>query len=290
MTPPIAINDSLCIKDGLCARVCPKVFAWQGPGTVPDIAREQFCNDCGHCLLVCPAGAISHPRLTQDMITPVEQSILPSYDQVREMVRTRRSTRLFHDRPVEREILHKIIDGARFAPTAKNTQSTEYVIIRDRGALKHIATMTAEWLGATAKKLRNPVIRKIYLLRGLTTEKELALLLHQFEYSATSMKEGKDFILHEAPALILFHAAKKVRFAEANANLALQNATFTANALGLGSFYTGYVVSACVRDNAIPELLGLPSGNLVYAGLALGYPKMTFSRWIERDPPKIRWI
>ena len=96
--------------------------------------------------------------------------------------------------------------------------------------------------------------------------------------------------LQAAMALMLFHAGEKVRFAEANANLALQNATFAAQSLGLGSFYTGYVVTGARSDRAVRRLINLPDGHRVFAGLALGYPTIAFSHWIDRNPAKIKWI
>ena len=126
-------------------------------------------------------------------------------------------------------------------------------------------------------------------MRGMTTKEEFSRWVGQFELTAENMQKGIDTILYNAPVLVLFHAGKHIRFAEANANLALQNATFAACALGLGSFYTGYVVSACTHDSAIPSLLHLPQGHRIYAGLTLGYPKIGFSRWIDRNPAKIRW-
>lgn len=286
----ITIDPEACRKEGFCVRICPKVFSQDKAGSVPEVSRPEFCNDCGHCLLICPAGAISHERLAMHGVHQVREDLLPSFEQVRELIRTRRSIRNFLDRPVERGLIEKVIDGARYAPSAKNTQSTQFIVVDDRDVLGKIASMTAGWLGRSAKKLRNPIIRGIYLMRGVTTKEEFARWTGQFELTARNMEKGIDTILYNAPALILFHADKNVRFAEANANLALQNATFTACTLGLGSFYTGYVVSACAHDREIPRLLGVPGGQRIYAGLTLGYPKIGFSSWIERNPAKIRWI
>jgi len=205
-------------------------------------------------------------------------------------VRARRSIRNFFEKPVERELIEKVIDAARFAPSAKNIQSTQFVAIDDRETLRRVASLTAAWLGRSAKKLRNPVVRAVYLMRGLTTKEEFGRWVGQFELTARNMEKGIDTILYGAPALVLFHADRSARFAEANANLALQNATFAACALGLGTFYTGYVVSACIHDKAIPEMVGVPKGHRVYAGMTLGHVKIGFSRWIDRDPAKIQWI
>lgn len=286
----IVINKEICRKEGLCVRVCPKVFTQDGAGGVPVVSRPEFCNDCGHCLLICPTGAIKHERIAPAGVHPVDKGLLPSFEQVQELIRTRRSVRNFLDRPVERELIGKVVDCARFAPSAKNTQSTRFIVVDDRDVLEKIASMTAGWLGRSVKKLKNPLIRTVYLMRGMVTKEEYSRWIGQFELIAGNMDKGVDGVLYNAPALILFHADKRTRFAEANANLALQNATFAACALGLGSFYTGYVVLACAGDRAMRKLIGVPGGHRIYAGLTLGHPKTGFSRWIERNPAKIRWI
>ncbi|MDD3847517.1 MAG: nitroreductase family protein [Syntrophorhabdaceae bacterium] len=285
----ITIDRDICKKEGLCVRVCPKVFTQVEPGNAPEVARPEFCNDCGHCLLICPAGAIGHRNLNGRAVSEIDKDLLPSFRQVEEMVRARRSVRNFLEKPVGRELIGKVIDAARFAPSAKNTQSTQFVAVDDGEILRRIASMTAQWLGRSARKLRNPFIRAVYLMRGLMTKEEYSRWIGQFELTARNMEKGIDTILYRAPALILFHADRRVRFAEANANLVLQNATFAACALNLGTFYTGYVVSACAHDKSIPEMLRIPKGQRVYAGMTLGHVKIGFSRWIDRDPAKIKW-
>ncbi len=78
--------------------------------------------------------------------------------------------------------------------------------------------------------------------------------------------------------LLLFHARRSAGFAEVNASLALQNASLMALALGVGSFYPGFVISACKAPMSpqcagrIKGLLGIPPGNNVYVALASVYP------------------
>ncbi len=289
--PRVTIDHERCRRDGLCVLVCRKVFSQEFKDSVPAAAREGSCNACGHCVLICPSGAISLENCRPEMIHPARPELMPSYEQIHEMVVSRRSTRTFQERPVEREVIEKIIDGARFAPSAKNSESTRYTVICDTNFLRAIALATAEWLGTAARKLRNPVLRKLYLLTGAARdEEEVKRWIAQFEDIGRRMEENVDLVLHGAPVLILFHADSRVRFAGENANLALQNATFVASSLGLGTFYTGYVVTALSRDKKIRKLLSLPKKHKVYAGLAVGYPGLRFSRWIERNPPEITWL
>jgi nitroreductase/NAD-dependent dihydropyrimidine dehydrogenase PreA subunit len=285
----VTIDPELCRKDGLCVRVCRKVFSQEKEGSVPVVAHAEFCNSCGHCVLVCPTGAIRLAGCVPEMVHPVKSNLIPTYEQVREMVVSRRSTRSFSARAVEREIIEKVINGARFAPSAKNTQSTRFIVILEKSRLAAIAEETARWLGKAALRLNNPLWRKLYRLSGARDAEDITRYIGQFELIAAGMREGRDLILFGAPVVLLFHADRAIRFAEANANLALQNATYIARSLGIGSFYTGYVVTACGHCKAMRRLIELPPGHMVYGGLALGYPLVEFSRWIDRNPPIVTW-
>jgi nitroreductase/NAD-dependent dihydropyrimidine dehydrogenase PreA subunit len=288
--PLIAIDPELCRRDGLCARICPKVFSWVTEGSVPVVAHEDSCNACGHCVLVCPSGAIRQAGCPPEKVFPAGSQLMPSYEQLRDLIRTRRSIRTFQKRGVDREVMEKVIDGARFAPSAKNSQSTQFTVVQDKAVLTAISSTTAEWLGKVAVRLRNPLWRKLYYLAGERDTEEVKQWVGQFDLIAERAREGSDMILFHAPALLLFHAHARIRLADVNANLALQNSTLIACSLGLGAFYAGYVVTACSHNKAVLRLIDLPKGHKVYGGLAIGYPEVKFSRWIERNPASIKWV
>jgi nitroreductase len=59
-----------------------------------------------------------------------------------EVIRTRHSVRRFSDRPVEAEVLQRVLEAARLAPSARNAQEWRFVVVRDplrRAALKEAA-------------------------------------------------------------------------------------------------------------------------------------------------------
>ncbi len=288
--PLVTIDQERCNKDGLCVRICQKVFSQEAKGSIPSVAHEGSCNSCGHCVLVCPTGAISQADSPSEKVHPIKADLLPSYEQVRQMIVARRSIRTFQERPVEKEIIEKVIDAARFAPSLKNSQSTRFTVVQDKTLLRAIAASTAAWLGKVARRLKNPLWRKLYTLRGERDVKQVMRWIDQLDVMAERMRNEVDLVLFGAPLLLLFHADATMRSADVNATLALHNATMIASSLGLGSFYTGYVVTACSHDRSIPRLIQLPGRQKVYGGLALGYPAIRFSRWIDRNPAEIRWL
>ena len=59
-----------------------------------------------------------------------------------EAIKTRRSVRSFSNKPVEREIIEQIIDCARLAPSANNSQPWEFVVVTDQTIRESIAVLT----------------------------------------------------------------------------------------------------------------------------------------------------
>ena len=281
--PVIEVNPDLCKKCFTCTETCPiLIFAKKDKESIPDILDDnlQFCILCGHCAAICPAGAITHDSFPPGSIVPVKKEALPSAEQVIEMLRMRRSIREFKDKPVERDLIERVIDVARCAPSSHNIQSTEYVVVQERPTLNKIIQLSSAFYE-----------NLVEMLQGMAARGgEMPDILPELEGFVDILKTGKDLILCDAPLFIAFHAEESPGFPAENATLALCNATLAGMSFGLGSFYTGFVVMACRADRAIPQLLSLPDNHQVYGGLALGYPKFKYKNWIERRPAKVKWI
>lgn len=59
-----------------------------------------------------------------------------------DLFKKRRSVRIYQDTPVPREALEAVVDAARFAPTARNVQPWEFVVVTAKGVLRDIAGIT----------------------------------------------------------------------------------------------------------------------------------------------------
>ena len=288
----ITQNVDLCKKCGLCAMACMStVLQQEEKGTVPKIGDLKRCYGCGHCVAICPQGAISHSRYPEGTIHPIRSEILPTYDQVLELVRSRRSKRLYKDKNVERDMIEKVLDAARCGPSGHNSQTTEFIVIQDEKMIHEISTLTAKSFARMAKKVQTPIAKVIMRLslgqREASAHIEAAPELGGI---ADLFNRGTDFILRGAPVLLLFCADNLDFFASENANLAVQNATLAAEALGLGCFYPGFVIMAHSFDKDIAELLSLPENYRIYGALAMGYPRLKYKKWPERNPAKVTWL
>jgi nitroreductase/NAD-dependent dihydropyrimidine dehydrogenase PreA subunit len=277
----ITIDPELCKHDGICVAVCPEaVFLKKDKDAVPDPVHTDLCISCGQCAAVCPAGALSHSAFPEGWLMDNKADPMPSYEQLIALMRNRRSHRSFKNKPVEEEVIRKIIDAARYAPTAYNSQGTKYLVIKDILQLTRVTDSTADFMERMMVRLRE------------SHGEEALLTDHTYPIGArivSEVRSGSDMVLHNAPALMIFYADRHDGMGGINANLAIQNAALAAESLGVGAFYTGYVLFACRQENELNKIMGIPEGHDVHGGLALGYPKVKFRRWIERKPANITW-
>ncbi len=294
----VTIDSERCKKDGLCAMICPVAVIQQDEKvTVPKISKEHMerCIACGQCMAICRHGAISHSEFPATTIRAIPFEQMPTAEQVLTLLKTRRSIRAFRDKPLAKDTIDTIIEGARFAPSGHNSQSTEFLVVQDRAVLNKVSATVIEYLKFEIKRFSNPLFRTMALRLTGIRPKVAWTKYPDFKRKVQMFESGADPILNGAPVLLAFHARRTVGFGDVNAQLALQNASLVAHALGIGHFYTGWVLAPCRAPMArtwnrrIPNLLGIPPDNNLYGALALGYPIPRFKNMIERKPPQIRW-
>ena len=75
----LKVDESKCKKDGICASECPTaIIRLRDENSFPAIIAggEQSCLICGHCVAVCPHGALSHSRVPIETCPPVEKDLV----------------------------------------------------------------------------------------------------------------------------------------------------------------------------------------------------------------------
>jgi hypothetical protein len=156
--------------------------------------------------------------------------------------------------------------------------------------------LVVEYLGFEIERFGNPIFRSFALLANRESAESGLHEIPRFKQLRSQFESGEDPILRGTPALLVFHAPESVGFGDVNAQLAVQNASLIAHSMGIGHFFTGWVLAPCRAPRAkawnrrIPDLLGITPGHQIFGALALGYPIPRFKKLIEREPPLIRWV
>lgn len=287
----VTVDETLCNACGICIQECPVLYLHANSNGIPEGQGDSSCISCGRCVALCPRkGAITHQKYEPAHFVPLRRELLPAPEQVVELLRARRSVRVFKDQPLEQALITPIIQGAQLAPSSHNTRSTGLTVVQDRLILDQMADHIGAFLARTVKLLRNPIARQIGLLVARRDIQEGLPLISEFERFAQGVEQGDDPVFHHAPALLVFHASRANSFGAMNAALAMSNAMLVSQSLGVGSLCIGTIVAACKHDRTIANLLHIPTENQIYGALALGYPRFRSMVWIERCHPQVEWL
>jgi nitroreductase/NAD-dependent dihydropyrimidine dehydrogenase PreA subunit len=266
----LIIDETKCKKDGICARECPMVIIKLKDGNgfsemVPGGA--SICNNCGHCVAVCPNSALPHASVPVEKSPSIEKELEISEDQA---VQFRRSVRFFKKQPVEKEKLPRLIEIARYAPSGGNLQLVEWTVFTDADRIKEIAGLTVEWMRKLMAKAPQSVPPYFLLIIG-----------------AWDMEHNS--VTWSAPVLIVACAPKEATTGMMDVSLALSYLELAAQKLGLGTCWAGLVEGALQGSAAVRESAGLPDGHPYHYPMMVGYPKRKYARLPERKAPKITW-
>ncbi len=270
----IKVDENLCITCGNCIRTCPAGLIKKEAFPVPIENAWNLCIDCGHCVTVCPTGAMHQRAMGPEDCEPVNIRLMPNWEEARQFLISRRSTRVYINKPVEKEKILKVLDVARFAPWGGNRQGNllRWVVISDPVKVHHVAQMSIEWMKSVRES--NPAMYKEAKLEAFTT----------------AWDEGEDQISRGAPCFIQAWAPKDERTAPQGTTIAMAYAQLAAHAIGLGSSWSGGINTAVQAYPPLTELLGLPKDIVSYGTILLGYPAEQFHKIPARKPLNVIWL
>ncbi len=269
----LIVDGEKCNKCGMCAAECAvcliQIVEKETTPSWTDGA-EALCFNCGHCVAVCPTGALQLSTMPLEKCVPITKDLKATPEQIEQFLKSRRSIRACKDKPVEHEKLAKLIDIARYAPSGHNYQPVQWLVIEKREDVKHLAQITVDWLRELPKK--DPTFAEMLQAEGLVMGWDF----------------GIDVITHEAPHLIIAHA-KKDSDPLGDCHVALAHLELAAHSMGIGACWAGFIQMAATYDPAVAQALRFPEGNASFGAMMIGYPKYKFSRIPTRNDAHIIW-
>lgn len=159
-----------------------------------------------------------------------------------ETIKTRRSVRVFENRPVERELLEEILQAALFAPSWKNTQTAGYLVLEhpDREKRQRLMDCLPPYNARIVSTA--PVVVVMTTLHGRSG----------FERDGSYTTEKED------------------RWEFFDAGLACQSLCLAAWEKGLGSCIMGIY-----DEKKLRAFFDVPEAQVITAVVAMGYPAET---------------
>ena len=266
------VDQTKCSRDELCARECPMgIISMNGGAPEAVEGTEARCINCGHCVAICPHGALSLETMPVEQCQPLQESWKIPPEHMEQLLKGRRSIRLYQQKEVQRETLERILDFARYAPSAKNVQPLHWIVIQKPERVRELAGMVIDWM------------------RSQIEEQSMLAKLSNFGGLVSAWDKGYDGILRGAPHLIITHALKTNKSAPVDAAIALTYAELTALSLDLGSCWAGFFHMAAGRSPELQAALSLPENHHCTGALMLGYPKLQYQRIPLRNEANIAW-
>lgn len=181
------------------------------------------------------------------------------------IIKNRRSIRRYQDQDVPNELIEKIIEAGRWAPSGDNGQPWRFVIVRSPETKKALGKIAAEGSG-----------------RRFTAEYFTGRMQERFEDLKDPVKKEKAFkklttgevsaFIASAPVIIVVCAKLDVWDVPYDVAMATQNMLLMAHTLGLGSCVVVAPVSDMRDDIKVMQLLKIPHGYKIFAPVAIGYP------------------
>lgn len=168
-------------------------------------------------------------------------------------IATRHSTRKFKEEPVPQEVLDKVIEGGRQAPSGKHKNQSRFIVIRKKEVLQELIAL----------------VQQEFAKMEVTPEND-----DNFGGAIRAAKKGGYVFMYNAPVLIVVANKRDYGNKYADVSCAMQNMMLAANALDLGSCWINQL--RWLQDNpvlrAYLQKLGMAEDEEVCASLSIGYP------------------
>lgn len=269
------VDTKKCIGCGLCVKDCfPKdIEIVDGKARINNVK----CFKCGHCIAVCPKAAISTDEYNMEDVKDYNKDeFLVDADNLMNFIKFRRTIRQFKNKEVEKDKISKIIEAGRFTQTGSNMQDISYIVVEER--LQELKALTFESL----KKMGENILANLSP-ETIMYKRYARLWIRMYEEYKENPNEN-DKLFFNAPTIIIVTANSEVNGALASSNMELMT-----NALGLGTFFSGFFVKAAEGNKEILDLIGVNEGKQVVTCMVIGYPNVKYLRTVPRKAADIYW-
>ena len=268
------IDQKKCNRDGICVTECPaQIIVQLDKKSFPSLLEngEEFCINCGHCVAVCPHGALTLSTMPFASCLPIQKNLLLDADTVKQLLQARRSIRQYKGKVVSPKLLTELIDTARYAPTGSNKQQVHWTVFQSPEDVHKLAEMVVDFMRI--------------MLPAMTDEANV----RRFRRIVDAWDNGIDRIMRGAPHLIVVHSPTDLSFPAADCAIALTYLELYAYAKGLGTCWAGYFTAFAGLHEPIIKGLDLPASHKCFGAMMLGYPKHSYHRIPKRNEPLITW-
>jgi len=276
----VIVEKDKCKGCGLCARIChEQCIQLIHLSSHKEIEiNHSLCSTCTQCIAVCPRQALSW-----DGITPMvfENGRLPTFEQLDEMFKQRRTVREYKKTPIDRHVLEEIVQMGIYAPT--NNYHLRAVVVDDPVKMNEFDAIIMRYVTR---------IYKLYFKRRFLFEflKSITPLINEKQKVKLTRGLKRGSAYESIPAATIFIVGDaRILESGTSAQYALYNMILYAQARGLGSRISAAGVITLDRNRAVRKYLNLQRHEHILGNLDLGYPAVRFRNKVEGKKMPIVW-
>lgn len=327
----VEIDEENCSGCGRCVSSCPiQLLMIENKIAKSNERYDAFrCLTCQNCESVCPQDAIKiqgqyrvekgfwkndnvfsgdkvYPKPFDDTNGADYETYKDQLTDVEKVIYKRRSNRLYKKKQVAPELIKRVIEAGRFAPSAGNNQPWKFVVIQDPGTLDELnikckerlrffssLCLPQEWLDkkvpgdktAQLKPWQRFLMPILIKLAGGDADQRAAGGLN----AVTSDPDFHTFF--NAPAVILILVDKRaIGGTELDIGICAQNMVLAAHSLGLGTCYVSLISKSLHFNKKYGKKFGIEDPFVIGTTLAIGHPRGKIDAVVEREQARIDWM
>jgi nitroreductase len=208
------------------------------------------------------------------------------------LLQARRSVRVYQHQPVPRELLERIMETARHAPSACFSECCQFVVLHDAERRRQFVDRLMRRAALMTPLLRLGWLAKpILWLTGCPVRDagDPRVVRGLFAGVDRWRETGVGFF-HNAPVIVIVHTTPDGVQPKECACYAAYHIVLAAQAAGLGSCIIGYAPPILNKMRRHKRDLGIAPRNTVQVVLTLGYPAETFYALPPRAPLSCAWL
>lgn len=273
---------------GACILTCPTDMVREKRGAIK--ISWVACIGCGHCMAICPHGAISLEEIEYAGEFQPRPAHTVSPEALQDLLRARRTVRRYTAEPVSREALEQLLAAAQYVPTGANCQCQAFTVLTSPTALDAMRTQIMGYYRGYAAAMADREHPERLAAYGSGIGAMHEHILAAVPSFVKNVDTGRDRLFFDAPAVILIHARADEVLPETACAFSALAITLMAEALGLGTCITAY---ASMALEALPEVraaAGVPEGHVVHQVVVVGHPAEHYELVPPRRPVEVNWV
>ncbi|MCX5849809.1 MAG: nitroreductase [Deltaproteobacteria bacterium] len=218
------------------------------------------------------------------------------WTEVEKTIFQRRSVRWYKSDQVPENLVRRVLEAGRYAPSAGNCQPWKFIVIRDKAILEEMerdVQRTCKLFRFFLDFRRRGPMGWLGWFYSQISIRIMPHELHPIPMGAIFLiAEGKLKLFHGAPTVIMILKDKRgVSNPDLDCGICGQNMVLAARSLGLSTCWIGFVsalMKSYVRFKWLKRL-NISYPYQLVEGIALGYAKGNPNNIVERELHEIAW-